>query len=83
MRERIRTIHIPSGIGEFSDAEFGAGADCSVYADTGWVTDVVADVIVVTPADYQSYRRNIPSGTHEHFRPTCPMHAVMHAKRYM
>src|SRR5215813_11031480 len=25
MRERIRTIHIPSGIGEFSDAEFGTG----------------------------------------------------------
>jgi hypothetical protein len=55
MRERIRTIHIPSGIGEFSVAEFGAGADCSVYADTGWVTDVAADDMVVTPNDYQLY----------------------------
>jgi len=55
MRERIRTIHIPSGIAEFSDAEFGAGADCSVYADTGWLTDVVADDMLVTPADNQLY----------------------------
>jgi len=82
MRERIRTIHIPSGIGEFSDAEFGTGADCSVYADTGWATDVVADVMVVPPADYQVLTEHTV-GTHEHIRPTCPMHAVMHAKRYM
>ena len=51
-------IHISSGIAAFSD-----GADCSVYADTGSATDIVADDMVVILTDYQLCRQHGPSAS--------------------
>ena len=57
MKERMRTIHIPWGTRVFSDADFGTGAGCSVYADTGSLIDVTADDMVIIPAVYQWFRQ--------------------------
>jgi hypothetical protein len=43
MNDSIRMIHNAWGTGTFSDAEFGTGAGCSVYADADFVAALVAD----------------------------------------
>ena len=43
MNDNIRMIHNAWGTATFSDADFGTGADCSVYADVDLVAAMVAD----------------------------------------